>query len=61
MNKIRLKSLKNVLNIKLIILLIMSCGCTFFEKQQLIQDMTGTHKLVPNQIWLVYRLQKAVS
>lgn len=49
-----LKSLQNLLSINLLLLLLMNLGCTFFEKQQLIQDVTGTHQLVPNQIWLTH-------
>jgi len=48
------KYLKNLLYTNLLLLLIMSSGCTFFEKQQFIQDVTGTHQLVPNQIWLTH-------
>ena len=38
----------------LIALLLLICGCTSSNNQSFIQDVTGTHQVDPNQVWLTH-------
>ncbi len=43
---------KNLITHILLFFLTLGCGCSTSKKQQVIQDVSGTSRLIPNQIWL---------